>query len=514
MTNRFFKRFFAISLVAALSTVALADAPRTSLRPTERPTERTAERFMGTAPRTPAAKPVPAPQVYGTNALIAEARLGGTVAFAVADAKSGLVLESNEARLGQPPASVTKAVTALYALNALGPGHRFHTRLMTRGTVSGGVVRGDLILMGGGDPTLSTDGLATMAKRLKAAGINKVTGDFLVSPGPIARIRQIDPAQPDHVSYNPALSGLNLNFNRVHFEWKRGNKGWVTAMDARSDKYRPPVTVARMSIAKRQVPVYSYAEKGGRDIWTVASGALGKGGSRWLPVRQPELYAGEVFRYFARAQGITLARAQLVNGYSGGTVLITHQSPELRVILRDMLKYSNNLTAEIVGLAATAKRKGRTRTLRSSGAEMSRWAQSALGMKGARLVDHSGLGEDSRLTAQDMAKALVRVEKAGVLKPILKKIPMRDSKGRVIKSHPIKVYAKTGTLNFVSALAGYMTAADGTEMAFAIFAADTGKRAAIKRADREQPQGARGWNKRAKRLQQRLIERWGALYGT
>ncbi len=82
------------------------------------------------------------------------------------------------------------------------------------------------------------------------------------------------------------------------------------------------------------------------------------------------------------------------------------------------------------------------------------------------------------------------------------------------KGHPIKVRAKTGTLNFVSGLAGYMTAKDGTELAFAIFVADTRAREKIKRNDRDRPQGARGWNKRAKVLQQRLIERWGAVYGS
>jgi len=83
----------------------------------------------------------------------------------------------------------------------------------------------------------------------------------------------------------------------------------------------------------------------------------------------------------------------------------------------------------------------------------------------------------------------------------------------VNKGHPIKVFAKTGTLNFVSGLAGYLVAPDGSEFAFAIFAADQGKRAQIKRGDRERPQGSRSWNKRAKTLQQKLIERWGVLYG-
>lgn len=500
MTKDFSRRFFVTSALAGIAAPVWADAPAKSLRPVLRPGAKAAVATKSAA--------------TGAATLIDAAKLGGEVAFAVADAKSGLILEQREAARAQPPASVTKAITALYALDTLGAGHRFETGLIGAGAVTGGVLQGDLVLAGGGDPMLDTDALAEMARQLKAAGVREVRGKFLVWGGALPFVHEIDRDQPDHVSYNPAISGLCLNYNRVHFEWKRGNKGWTTAMDARSEKYRPDVTVAKMRVIDRSLPVYTYSESGGVDQWTVASKALGKGGSTWLPVRQPEAYAGEVFRTFARSQGITLDEAKVVKQAPGGAVLVRWQSPPLREVLRDMLKYSNNLTAEMVGLAATIKRLGGARSLLASAAEMSRWAGGALGMSRAKLVDHSGLGAASELTAGDMALALSRVHRSGVLKPILKPIAMRDANGRVNRGHPIKVYAKTGTLNFVSALAGYMEAADGTELAFAIFAADEGKRKRIKVEDRERPQGASSWNQRAKDLQQKLIERWGTLYGT
>ena len=111
-----------------------------------------------------------------------------------------------------------------------------------------------------------------------------------------------------------------------------------------------------------------------------------------------------------------------------------------------------------------------------------------------------------------MVTALIKVRDEG-LRDILKPIAMRDEKRRVIKDHPIKGDAKTGTLNFVSTLAGYLTGPDGTEMAFAIFVADEGIRATLSRAEREGPPGGKTWNRRAKRMQQQLIERWGVLYG-
>jgi D-alanyl-D-alanine carboxypeptidase/D-alanyl-D-alanine-endopeptidase (penicillin-binding protein 4) len=110
--------------------------------------------------------------------------------------------------------------------------------------------------------------------------------------------------------------------------------------------------------------------------------------------------------------------------------------------------------------------------------------------------------------------ALVQARQRGILRPLLKPIKMRDARGRPMKSQPIRIDAKTGTLNFVSCLAGYMTTPDGTELAFAIFSADKRIRAKIGKADREVPPGARTWNRKAKKLQQRLIERWGMLYGS
>lgn len=81
-----------------------------------------------------------------------DAGLGGHSSFVVADAVTGEVLESFSALRAHPPASVTKAVTALYALEMLGPQFRFETRLLGTGPIENGVLKGDLILAGGGRP--------------------------------------------------------------------------------------------------------------------------------------------------------------------------------------------------------------------------------------------------------------------------------------------------------------------------------------------------------------------------
>lgn len=496
MVQRISRRSFLTTAAGfAVAGPAVAGPPALSLRPHLRP-----EAFSAAT--------------SGAEALIARAGLTGQVSFAVAHAKTGLILETKEASQGLPPASVAKTVTALYALEHLGENHRFRTRVVATGPVQNGVVQGDLVLAGGGDPTLDTDALANLAARLKQAGVRGATGRFLVWGGALPYARQIDADQPEHVGYNPALSGLSLNYNRVHFEWKRAGAGWGVTMEARSDRYRPQVRMATMAVVARDLPTYTYRDKGGIDSWTVASTALGKGGSRWLPVRRPDIYAGQVFRSFAGAQGIPLPQETVTGTLPTGTTVIAYESDTLRNILRDMLKYSTNLTAELVGLAATAARTGQVQDLRGSAREMSRWAGQRLGMTQARLVDHSGLGDGSRVSAMDMTRALIAARASGPLQELLKQIPLRDPRGKVNKTHPITVRAKTGTLNFVSGLAGYMIAQDGTELAFAIFCADTPRRDRLSLAERERPPGSPGWNRRAKEMQQALIERWGALYGT
>jgi D-alanyl-D-alanine carboxypeptidase/D-alanyl-D-alanine-endopeptidase (penicillin-binding protein 4) len=500
MNSRFSRRLFLTSLAAFSASTALAAPLKQSLRPVARPLRSTT---TGT---------LPAAQTL--DHLLKKAKLGGSISCAVADPKTGKILEGRAANAVLPPASVTKAVTALYALHHLGPNHRFRTRLIATAPVKNGILKGDLVLAGGGDPTLNTDALAHLAKALKARGVREVRGRFLVYAGTLPYQAEIDPAQPDHVGYNPAISGLSLNFNRVHFEWKRQNQGWGISMDARSERYRPNVTVARMTVARRAAPLYTYQQKGTTDHWTVASQALGKGGSRWLPVRRPDLYAGEVFRTLARAHGIVLPAEKPSKNHPSGTTLASHESAALREILRGMLKYSTNLTAELVGLAATQSATGkRSTSLRASARDMSKWAARHLGMKQAKFQDHSGLGDGSRLSAQDMVAALSTPVARRELAPILKKIPMRTAKGKIDKTHPLNVIAKTGTLNFASSLAGYATNAQGQQVAFAIFSADNKRRSQLKKSERERPEGGRSWNKRAKRLQQSLLERWGGRYG-
>jgi D-alanyl-D-alanine carboxypeptidase/D-alanyl-D-alanine-endopeptidase (penicillin-binding protein 4) len=483
MTRRFSRRAALGGLGAMVASGALADTLTVSPRPPRRP------RGIG------------APSI---DALIARARLDGSVTFAVFDAADGRLLESRDGRRGQPPASSLKAITAAYAHERLGGGHRFETRLLGRGPVEDGVLRGDLILAGGGDPTLDTTGLARLARSLP--GVREVEGRLLTYGGALPFVPKLDPEQADHLGYNPAVSGLNLNFNRVHFSWERTGGRYLVSLDARAGEYAPAITSARMRIEPRRMPVYTYRQADGVDEWTVARDALGPGGSRWLPVRNPSRYAADVLGALARSDGVALPSGGEA-GEPAGVELARVASAPLLDVTAGMLRHSTNLTAEALGLAASGAPE-----LEGSTAAMGAWAGRALGMEGGRLVDHSGLNVETRVSAEAMAGAMVRLTPVHPVARRLKPFGMRDAEGRPVE-HPVRVLAKTGTLNFVSALVGFAEPPSGRTLAFAVLASDVPRRARAAERGEEIPDGARAWNRRAKALQQGLVERWSALYG-
>jgi D-alanyl-D-alanine carboxypeptidase/D-alanyl-D-alanine-endopeptidase (penicillin-binding protein 4) len=479
-------------VLAGLAGPALGDGLTRSLRPMPRPDG--GSRAL--------------PQAQGASGsastVVSAAKLGGATGYFVAEVATGRVLEQENAQALMPPASVAKSITALFALEKLGAGHRFRTEVQALGTVSGGRLNGDLVLVGGGDPTLDSDKLGDLVAELAATGLREVTGRFLAYAGALPAFDRITEDQPVQVGYNPGLSGLCLNFNRVNFEWTKG--GDTVDMNARGERYVPDVRMARMKVVERDSPVFDYRMGQGIEDWSVAKGALRKAGSRWLPVRQVAPYVAEVFQTLCAAQGIILKAPEVVIELPpGGRVLAARESEELPVILRQMLRFSTNITAEAVGLASSG-----AGGLQASAGAMADWARESLGAA-ARMVDHSGLGAASRVTPEGLARTLMAGDKRLNLRPVLRKIPMRDDKGNPIEGHPVKVVGKSGTLNFVSGLAGFIQPPSGRDLCFAIFSADVPRREAVPLAEREDAPGSDAWVRRAHLMQARLISRWAGM---
>ena len=498
MVKRLTRRALLAGATTLAGQAALAGVPSSILPPP--PRGRATAELVRRAP------------VDAAEEIIAKSGLDGVVTFALIDTATGEVVEARQPGRMMPPASTLKSVTALYGLDRLGPGYRFITRVLHTGERIGGRITGDLILAGGGDPTLDTDRLADLAIRVRETGVTEVDGRLLIWAGALPGGQMIDDDQPDHVAYNPSFGGLNLNFNRVHFEWKRAGDGYDITMQARALRFRPATETARMMLVDRAAPVFEYraAPGGGGDRWTVAEPALGRDGARWLPVRYPALYCGDVFRTLLRSNGIVLPAPVLMDAAPVGAALLAQdESPELNDILRGMMEYSTNLTAEAVGLTASHSHGVPAASLLASGARMAGWAETLHGARRLRFRDHSGLGYGSEIGAGDLAMILGSDQRArGFMSDVSIPEPGK-SDGAAMAG--VSAVAKTGTLNFVSALAGYVTTRTGRDLAFAILTADVTRRDAIPPEERERPPGARTWSGRSRRLQKALLARWASV---
>lgn len=442
--------------------------------------------------------------------------LSGVSGWIAIDLDTGKVLDQRQATRAFVPASVAKLPTAAFVLDALGPDYRFETQLRTNGRLRDGQLTGDLVLAGGGDPELSSEALAPLAKALKDRGVSSVKGGFYVDGTALPQLRQIEPSQQVYASYNPAISGLNLNYNRVHLVWdaRQGRKDLV--VQAESRRLTTPIDGVRVAVASRPgQPLFSLRRQDTEEVWQMSREAFRGRAGRWLPVKRPEAIAGEVFRIIANGQGIRLQPPLMVDRPRKGKVLASHQSRPLSEIVHDMMKHSTNLTAEVTGMAASRSVGLNVGTLKESSAVMNAWAASIAGFPandpGFKFANHSGLSLDSRASPQRVAQFLLAFTRRapkqdkttfpGGLADYLKPYSMRKYPSD-IDYDQLRVIAKTGTMNYVIGLAGYIATPGGKRLAFAIFSNDVSKRtSASQRIDK-------GWLKRARRLERALIATW------
>ncbi len=437
-------------------------------------------------------------------ALAAARGFSGRVGFLLRDARSGETLEALEAARGFAPASVAKLATALYALETLGPQHRFETQVLTRGPIRDGVLEGDLVLRGGGDPELDSAALAALAvaaaRRLRA-----VSGRFIVEGAAIAAM--IDDDQPPDAAYNPAIGALNLNFNRVRLAWSRRAGGVDAGLSAHSEALSPPAAALDLVLeaADCGCPAFSHDASGAREAWRVRADALRGDGAVFLPVRRPAAYAAALFRDAAAEAGLPLPAPQGASGppAADASVLAGHAGRALDAVAADMLRHSTNLTAEALGLAASRAGGAGAGSLAASAAAMSDWAAARAGRDGFALRDHSGLSARSRMSPEATV-ALLRAPGATAALSGLARPYRLDGMAETA------VIAKTGTLDFARGLAGWLRAPSGRALVFAIFANDLERRAATRGGPAP---GKRAWRAAAMRLERALLASWAARFG-
>ena len=438
---------------------------------------------------------------------VKRAGITGELGISAINLKSGKVIYKRNHSESFAPASILKIFTALYALEMLGPNFRYSTRVLTDGLIENGHLSGNLYLVGSGDPMLDTDQLFALAKKVKAAGIRSISGALLYNGQEINRIYKIDSLQPVQAGYNPSLSGLNLNFNRIYFEWAKSTANTELWLDARGSGIFPKSNTIEILPVRDPSPVYTYTETADKESWTVAKEALNEKGGVWLPVRKPELYCADIFRDLLGRLGIHIRRQSPVNELPVLYPIASHESIPMNEILIHMLRYSINLTAEIVGMTTTLKSGGDATSLASSAGQMQLWAQQKFSTDNATFIDHSGLGDRSRITPSDLSSTLYKISKERPeFLSLLRKIKPRDNFGKIDASSKLDIRAKTGTLNFVSSLAGYVIGGVNAPFAFTVMSQDLSRRLEAQ-ADslNVAPKGSKRWNVRSRRLQHQVL---------
>jgi D-alanyl-D-alanine carboxypeptidase/D-alanyl-D-alanine-endopeptidase (penicillin-binding protein 4) len=141
---------------------------------------------------------------------------------------------------------------------------------------------------------------------------------------------------------------------------------------------------------------------------------------------------------------------------------------------------------------------------------MEDWTREQLGMSDAHFIDHSGLEDKSQISAQSFAQDLMQIYQSyPSFKGLLRQIKPWNSKGKVDKSSQTIIRAKTGTLNFVSSLAGYAPKKVETPYALAILSQDLSHQNKLAKLEpQESPKGAKACNRRPRRIQHTLLNRW------
>ena len=436
------------------------------------------------------------------------------VGYLVVDLKDKRVLA--ELNPDQPfiPASVAKIATIAPALEILDGDHRFTTTLNAKGDITDGVLTGSLTLRGGGDPFLTGDDLQAMARQLAASGIKKVDGTFLYDDTAMIDLPEIDSMQPEAAGYNSGVSALSVNFNRVRLDWQNNGARRSATAAAVSENLTLPLDSVGVTFADEDLPgPYVRSGPPSGDRWLL-SPDLPAQGEDWLPVGNPSRIAAEVFRAAAAMEGVVLAEPSSGVTPEGAREVARHESRPLTDIAREVLRYSNNLSAELIGLASSRALTGRPLSVKDSASALAAWWRSHLpdnDWTGLSLENHSGLSSKSRATPRQI---VVMLEEAAGLPGGAGFHELLRWSGW--KGEKASARVKTGTMSYVRGLAGYIDSVAGNRLVFAVFFNDAGKRAALDATFDPRVVAidaqSRSWRDRALTLEETLTKGWAERF--
>jgi len=406
------------------------------------------------------------------------------------------------------PASNTKLLTTAAALRRLEPDYRYETRLYVDGPIRNGVLRGNLIVRGSGDPTLGgyrqrrdpTAVFRDWADSLQAAGISRIEGAIIGDDDPFSDVPLGEGWSWNDVPYAYAaeINGLVFNTNAIDVEVRGGRRpgapGRITWAPFETDFVRvhnQSRTVPRDSSSDEE-----YDRPFGENTFTVRSRLHpGEIQEETLTITEPTRYFTHVLRTVLLQEGISVAghgagvdEMPIDPRYAADSVrkVATYRSPPLRQIVRTTNHESQNLYAEqLLRTLAIENRPDTTSeelTVGSSelGALAARIELAEIGIDTSRvqMVDGSGLSRKNYVSPRAMTRLLEAMwteAEPPMKSAFYESLPIGGREGTLEYRYQAgasangNVQAKTGTLSGVSALSGYVRTAQGTPLSFVIF---------------------------------------------
>ncbi|HHR6052961.1 TPA: serine-type D-Ala-D-Ala carboxypeptidase [Providencia alcalifaciens] len=385
------------------------------------------------------------------------------------------------------PASTQKVVTALAALLQLGPDYRFVTNFETNGKLNNNTLSGDLVIRFSGDPTLTRQQIRNMVNALKQIGIHKVDGDLIVD---ISVFASHDKA-PGWVwndmtqcfSAPPAAAIIDRNCFSVSLypSDKAGEMAYI-----KTASFYPVNMFSEVKTLAKGSPEARYCEldvvPGELNRYTL-TGCLTQR-SEPLPlafaVQNGASYSGAIVKNELQVAGIELSGAvkKRTQPTPQSQVLVKTESKPLHDLLKIMLKKSDNMIADTVFRTIGRDYYGVPGTWRSGSDAVRQVLKQKAGIDlgNTVMVDGSGLSRHNLITPATMMQVLQFIAKNDQQLDYISMLPLAGHDGTLRYRGGLdeagvngKVSAKTGALQGVYNLAGFITTASGEKVAFVQF---------------------------------------------
>lgn len=376
---------------------------------------------------------------------------------------------SHNAEQAMNPASVMKIVTTNAALDLLTPAYRWKTEIYRNGNLANWVLQGDLVIKGYGDPSLKAQDFWRLLISLRQAGVKKISGDLIIDKSYFAVSTNNDSFDSEKWrAYNAQPSAFLVNGRNTSFKFTTGDQ----LVNITQEFELPEVVIVNKlkSVAGacgdwRSRMTYD-VQPGDDKAVVIFSGSYGaECGERFLELSlfEDEKYAFFTFKKLWRELGGEFNGAlKLQQTPIDAVKVLEQQSEPLGSIVRDINKWSNNVMARQLLLTIAAEKAGLPATEAKGATAIQDWLL-ANGLKFDELVieNGSGLSRVERISAEHLGQLLVRAYNSPVMPEMMASLPILSLDGTIkqrMKDSQSngRAHLKTGSINGVSAIAGYV----------------------------------------------------------